>query len=376
MIIAKKYAGEKAPESGAIKYVNDISLRQKLNGECSLDFTVPISQFMTVCSLISFAGQEYRVYNVMPEYSDAIKKIKCRHVFEYDAKKAYISNIGSTDTDDYIGVDIYKVISDAVTIANNSVPGFELFTDAELSALGMKRAECVIDFTSTDKTNLWDVIQDVIELAGKGELYINNKKFALVERIGSESGEIVVTSKISGNVSIEYDASDMITKLYPYGTDSLEITNASANTSKTDYILSSNSSVYGIYGGYKNYEISDVDELFTRAVWDFDESNPNRLDVPTVSIQGNVADIGLSSKLKLGDSVRLMLSGTTFTERVIELTRYPYSGKPPDVTIGRMKKDLFFYLNQIGILSKKYKKVSAVNGNIFDGNVLKGGTTL
>ena len=43
------------------------------------------------------------------------------------------------------------------------------------------------------------------------------------------------------------------------------------------------------------------------------------------------------------------------------------------VSIGRVKKDLFFYLDQIGTLTKRYKKISTGSGKIkalsIDGNV-------
>lgn len=47
-------------------------------------------------------------------------------------------------------------------------------TEAELTAKGMKWVaddKLLIDFFSTDKTNLWDVIKTIIENLGRGEIY-------------------------------------------------------------------------------------------------------------------------------------------------------------------------------------------------------------
>ena len=52
------------------------------------------------------------------------------------------------------------------------------------------------------------------------------------------------------------------------------------------------------------------------------------------------------------------------TERVIRLESYPYEPLMGEVSIGRVKKDLFFYLNQMGKLTRNYKKVSTSSGKV------------
>ena len=50
--------------------------------------------------------------------------------------------------------------------------------------------------------------------AGKGEIYADNYKIALVERIGGESCLRLDLSKNMKDISIERDITDMVTKLY------------------------------------------------------------------------------------------------------------------------------------------------------------------
>ena len=57
-----------------------------------------------------------------------------------------------------------------------------------------------IDFYPTDKINTYDVIQNVIEAYGRGEIYYDNYRFAVVERIGKDNG-------VRMSIKKEYDKS-------------------------------------------------------------------------------------------------------------------------------------------------------------------------
>lgn len=56
--------------------------------------------------------------------------------------------------------------------------------------------------------------------------------------------------------------------------------------------------------------------------------------------------------------------GNEIRERVIRLEYYPYQSDDTVISVGRVKKDLFFYLEQIGTLAKRYKKVSTTGGKV------------
>lgn len=97
--------------------------------------------------------------------------------------------------------------------------------------------------------------------------------------------------------------------------------------------------------------------------------NEERIDIPNLNISGELIDLSKISdydfmKLNLGDRVRIYYDGDIYYERIIKTERYPYEPKMGSVSIGRVKKDLFFYLNQIGELGKKYKRVSTSTGKV------------
>lgn len=367
--------------AGVLYDATDVAVSQQINGDYSLSFKYPRNgelaehSYMRVNSIVKCEGQRFRIKKIS-KTAEPMMSIDCEHIFNYAAKHTHIPNIGSTDRDDYIGEDAYNVLAGAVELANkHSTADFSLLTDAELAELGMTRLSVNIDFESIDKTNLYDVMLKIIECAGMGEIYCDNYKIAIVERIGSDTNVILNTATNLTDITIEYDTSDMITRLYPYGKDDLTISAATSNTDGKIYIQSDNAGRYGIIEGYADYsDCEDVDKLWKLAVWQMDEDNPERIDVPSINISGTVADLSrIDSRvdqLSLGDGVLVMDNGETFSERVITLTRYPYEARADSMSIGRVKKDMFFYLNQLGLLAKRYKSISTNDGRVQGNKVL------
>ena len=171
----------------------------------------------------------------------------------------------------------------------------------------------------------------------------------------------------------------MITRLYPYGKDDAPI--SSVNNGKA-YIESSNQAYivyedgayrqkgYGVKEGYKDYsDYMEPETILAHALWEFDPENEDRIDVPDINITGNIIDLskladGDIYSVNLGDKVRVIDHGTEITERIIRIERYPYEPLETTVSIGRVKKDLFFYLNQMGLMSKRYSRNSTSNGKV------------
>jgi hypothetical protein len=153
------------------------------------------------------------------------------------------------------------------------------------------------------------------------------------------------------------------------------MTNATKNTDGTPYVENFGNSddntagQYGIIDGYRDYpDCADADRLFERALWEMDPLNPDRVDVPAINISGSVADLSRLGEnvdsLRLGDAVRVMDDGEGFTERVISITRYPFEPIADNVSIGRVKKDAYYYLSRLGVLIKRYSEVSTNDGRI------------
>ncbi len=353
----------------------DVKVTREINGNNALSFNYPLSdekaELIKPDMIVLCEGQAYRIIRTRCEFDGkSILSAECEHVYNADATLKHLQNMP-----DMIGALPTEVVKKAFSDTD-----FTFLSDSELSALGMRRVDYdgfKIDYFSEDKTNPYDVMQAVISCCGKGEVYIDNYKIALVERIGKNNGIKLNLGKNLANVTIERDIGDLITRLYPYGESDMHI--GSVNDGK-QYIDSGNISVYGVREGFT--DLSDCrspEKLKNRALWAFDPLNSDRIDIPDINISGSIIDLsklfeyGEAEKIGIGDTVSVSDGKSTFVERVIKIEYYPYEAKKMSVSIGRVKKDLFFYLNQVGTLTKRYKKVSTSNGKIksisIDGNV-------
>ena len=221
---------------------------------------------------------------------------------------------------------------------------FHIMTNAELTEKGMKWVaddELLIDFFSTDKTNLWDVIKTIIENLGRGEIFhettidSNNNivcNIAIVERIGKDNGVRLRLEKNMQSISIERNVSDMITRLWAFGSDDLTV--SSVNGGKA-YIDSPNIEKYGVQEGYKDYsDYTSAEKLYRNAKWEFDEDNEDRIDVPQLTISGKLIDLsklaeyGEAEKLEIGDTVHVFdIDGTEYVQRVLSIRHIRWSRK-------------------------------------------------
>ena len=221
---------------GVLYEASEISVSQQINGDYTLSFKYPrngglaVDTYMRPNSIVDCEGQLFRIKK-MTRTADPLMSFECEHVFNYDSKRMHFPNVASTDSGDFIGEDAYTVLESL-----SSISPFHLLTDDELSELGMERISVNIDFESMDKTNLYDVMQKIIECAGMGEIYADNYHIAIVKSIGKNSNVTLNTTLNLTDITIERDSSDMITRLYPYGKDNLEITNAEKNTDGTRYV--------------------------------------------------------------------------------------------------------------------------------------------
>lgn len=355
---------------GVLHEAKGVAVTRQINGDYSLTFSYPrggrLEFRLKVGELVECEGQFF-VITKISRSADMMYSVSCTHYFNYYAKKCHITNVAHTDTGDFIGEDAYKVLEEA---RNKSDPHMlVLLSEDEIRTLGMEPISVKIDFESIDKTNLYDVVQKVIECAGKGEIYVDNDRFAVVERLGHDTRMTISTAINMTGITVEKDISELVTRLYVYGKDNMTIAAAAKNEGGKVYINSPNCSTYGEHSGYKDFpDYTDPDVLLERALWEFDEDNPDRIDIPSVNISGSMLDLARIGsnvvRLNIGDGVRVVDGGENIYERVIELTRHPYEPDEDSISIGRVRKDMFFYLNQLGTLAKRYKDTSTYNGKI------------
>ena len=357
-----------------------------LNDTGSIEFDYPYDEKARLISqnmLVSVNGHIYEISRTTRNMNgaDSLHVYGTPH-FVYEAQKAFIPTIG-----DNIGKSSRYVLKQAIDIISEfkKYVGerciFHIMTEAELTAKGMKWVaddKLLIDFFSTDKTNLWDVIKTIIENLGRGEIYhetgidsSNNVvcNIAIVERIGTDNGVRLRLEKNMQSISIERNVSDMITRLWAFGSDDLTV--SSVNGGKA-YIDSPNIEKYGVQEGYKDYsDYTSADKLYRNAKWEFDEDNEDRIDAPQLTISGKLIDLsklaeyGEAEKLEIGDTVHVFdIDGTEYVQRVIEYQAYPLEPKESNISIGHIRRDFFIGLWQTEQATKKHAKWQTANNSV------------
>lgn len=357
-----------------------------LNDTGSLEFDYPYDEKARLISQNMLVSVNNHIYEISrttrnTNGTDTLHVYGTPH-FVYEAQKAFIPTIG-----DNIGKSSRYVLKQAIDIISEfkKYVGerciFHIMTEAELTAKGMKWVaddKLLIDFFSTDKTNLWDVIKTIIENLGRGEIYhetgidsSNNVvcNIAIVERIGKDNGVRLRLEKNMQSISIERNVSDMITRLWVFGSDDLTV--SSVNGGKA-YIDSPNIEKYGVQEGYKDYsDYTSADKLYRNAKWEFDEDNEDRIDVPQLTISGKLIDLsklaeyGEAEKLEIGDTVHVFdLDGTEYVQRVIEYQAYPLEPKESNISIGHIRRDFFIGLWQTEQATKKHAKWQTANNSV------------
>ena len=357
-----------------------------LNDTGSIEFDYPYDEKARLISqnmLVSVNGHIYEISRTTRNTNgtDTLHVYGTPH-FVYEAQKAFIPTIG-----DNIGKSSRYVLKQAIDIISEfkKYVGerciFHIMTEAELTAKGMKWVaddKLLIDFFSTDKTNLWDVIKTIIENLGRGEIYhetgidsSNNVvcNIAIVERIGKDNGVRLRLEKNMQSISIERNVSDMITRLWAFGSDDLTV--SSVNGGKA-YIDSPNIEKYGVQEGYKDYsDYTSADKLYRNAKWEFEEDNEDRIDVPQLTISGKLIDLyklaeyGAAEKLEIGDTVHVFdIDGTEYVQRVIEYQAYPLEPKESNISIGHIRRDFFIGLWQTEQATKKHSKWQTANNSV------------
>ncbi len=357
-----------------------------LNDTGSIEFDYPYDEKARLISqnmLVSVNGHIYEISRTTRNMNgaDSLHVYGTPH-FVYEAQKAFIPTIG-----DHIGKSSRVVLQAAVKIISDFKEEvkekciFHIMTNAELSEKGMKWVaddELLIDFFSTDKTNLWDVIKTIIENLGRGEIFhettidSNNNivcNIAIVERIGTDNGVRLRLEKNMQSISIERNVSDMITRLWAFGSDDLTV--SSVNGGKA-YIDSPNIEKYGVQEGYKDYsDYTSAEKLLRNAKWEFDDKNEDRIDAPQLTISGKLIDLsklaeyGAAEKLEIGDTVHVFdIDGTEYVQRVTEYQAYPLEPKESNISIGHIRRDFFIELWQTSEKTKKFAKWQTANNSV------------
>lgn len=341
----------------------------EINKDYNLEFVFPVNidkaAEIKENRLIKCEGQFYRIMSVSKSATDDSILVNCLHIFDADSVTVHIPKFPTDDTL-VAGQSPYRLVTEAFSGSGISVLGY-----GETPSLWVGEYDgFLIDFETVDKTSPKTVLNQIIENCGMGEIYKDNKSVALLKQLRQKNKAIRLSlDKNLENLTITRDITDIVNRLYPYGKSDATITSVYGKP----YIDSDESiQKYGLKVGYKDYsDYSEPIDIYNHALWEFDKTNADRIDVPHITIEGSFIDLsklsqyGSLEKVELGDKVEVYdEDGTVYSERIIKLVRYPYEPLRTNITIGRVKKDLAFYLNQMGKLSARYGKISNISGKV------------
>lgn len=357
-------------DKGCIAYLGnavEVRLEKKINDIECLYFEYPYldekAAMIEENMIVSCEGQGYVILkNTRKTDGKDMKSVTAADLFSTYGKTKFIENIP-----DMIGKKPSAVFKKILEGSQ-----FTAFTEAELNERGMTWVDSdgyLIDFFSLDKTNVWDATKTLIENCGKGEIYHDNFKVAIVQRIGKDNGVRLTLEKNLDGLEIMQDMEHVITRLYPYGADDMHI--GSVNNG-LHYIDSPNIEKYGIREGYKDYsDYTDPEKIKAHAEWEFNPENEDRIDVPKVNITGGfielfkLPEVGDIERVDIGDTVRVYDNDhNMYKRRIVAYSTYPYEPKAPTIEIGHLETNFFSIIYNLSHRRKQLEKVQTTNNQI------------
>lgn len=296
---------------GLIEDTIQLTEHQEINGLYSLNFSIPsdspnkvyletddITQY-----LFAIEDRIYYPIEINHNTDSQIIEVSCRSVI--------------TLLDKYIFVNIYPI---QVNVNCKSVMettmqlrepqedyrefSFSLFTPEELRERGMVWVSERFDILNGfDYVSAYDMIGNCINLAGRGELYFENFKFAIVERIGKDTDEVWDKEENVSSLTLTKNYDELMNIILIEGKDGMPM---DLTRYPNSVIVDSESlRTYGVRRGHINFtDIDNKEDLERRALWEINPLNPERVSVHKESLSVSAYDVG--ENIGLGDTVRVL----------------------------------------------------------------------
>ncbi len=294
----------------------DVAIHETINGEYTLTFTMQREdekwQYMQYDNLVRADGQLFRIRETTDGRSADGKltaSVTCYHVWYEAGDCKYIpmtvTEDGDAEADGWIGKSPAWILEAAFDGTPFTVGTVEVTTPTDIFAY---------------KTNPAAIVTQLIENVG-GELVRDNYTVSLLQERGENNGVQLRTGKNLKGITRIMDESSVITRLYPYGTDDLDITSVNNGVAYIDSPLADQYSYPK--EGYLDYEIADAQELLDKALLEWSSEEKDGIDKPKVTYEVEATSL---SGIGLGDRVRVMdeVLGIDVYSRVVEMTYYPF----------------------------------------------------
>lgn len=331
-----------------LENASEIKIKEVINGEYTLSFLLPRNDpkwqyikpenFVKVYHASQKKDQLFRIRTfdeVRDEQGKLTSNIQCEHVW-YDASDCaffpIVELIGKTPT---------QILQYAFAGTRFTIGTVEktTLTDIYLS-----------------KANPTQIASKLIENVG-GEIVKDNWTISLVNKRGSDTGVHFRFGKNIKSLKRNTDATGIITRLYPYGKDSMEVTTLNGGKAYVDSPLISQYDRPKI--GYKDYkDIETIEDLLVKAQNEWSTEDKDGIDKPRVTYNVEVvelaklAEYGAFEAFGIGDMIRIIDEGieADTKQRIIEYTEYPYEPKRSSVGLGNYETSLYSKYTTAGLL--------------------------
>lgn len=327
----------------------NIKIREVINGEYMLSILLPRTdpawQYIQPDNFINIEGQNFRIRSfdeVRDNTGKLLSNIQCEHVW-YDAVDCkHLPDVT------LIGVTPQAVLEEAFEGTRFTIGTIEITTLTDI-------------FLS--KANPMQVALKLIDNVG-GELLRDNWTINLLNKRGADNGIQFRIGKNISTVKRTTDATNVITRLYPYGKDSIEISNVNGGLAYLDSPLIGNYDKPKV--GFIDYkDIEDNIELKNTALEEWSTDDQDGIDKPRVTYDAQVVELkkllefGDAEAFSLGDVITIIDDGLNANtrQRIVEYEYYPF--EPQRSTVKLINYDVKSYQEkQLGTMISGFTQTS------------------
>ena len=224
----------------------------KLNDVSELTFSYPIDAeeipYFKPNNIVTYMGIPFRMkrFTEVHDLTDGpVVNVTC-----YDAR---MIDMGNKVIPDFfmIGKTPYEMLAEAFKDTE-----YHVLTNSEVKTKGMEWWDVPTDL-ELNRTTPLGVLQQVVELTGGGEVYLDGYNVALVKNIGQKRNMPLRFGINLQGLERDIDAQNLITIVYPVGQDDLHIDYVTQGNQQ--FIRSKWADVFGEIEGYVEY--SDIAAL-------------------------------------------------------------------------------------------------------------------
>lgn len=321
----------------------NVKIRQVINGEYTLSLVLPWTdesrKYIEEENFIVVGGQAFRIrtlHDIRDSVGALVSNIQCEHV-SYDLND--VRHLPRMN--DIINVSLNEVFNTGFSDGKNTYSGILQGTGFTLDTQVMERTDLYLY-----KTSPRAVLNHFLEEL-ECEAVFDNFHITVVPKRGQTGGVQFRVGKNLENIKRTIDSTTLITRLYPYGADYLDIT--SVNSGKA-YIDSPLINLYDyVHEGYLDF--SNIDQpqaLMDEAAKKWSTEEEDGIDKPKVTYEVSVVELckidefAQFEKFELGDTVRVIDEqlGIDVNARIMEYEYYPYEPQKSSVVLANFKENI------------------------------------